>query len=157
MPLDTKKELGILHHRLHGLELPGWFWIGGLRLLSLPLEHDVTNAGFLVTCEEGKAAYITDTAYCRYLIPGLNLLAVECNFDEESLMSSGLSVEQRKRVMRTHFGLAGVLEFLKANDLDSLQEIHLLHLSDSNSHEGRIREAIKKAVPKSCKVFIAKY
>ena len=40
--------------------------------------------------------------------------------------------------------MANVKEFLRANDLSKVEEIHLLHLSDGNSDEARFKREIQE-------------
>jgi phosphoribosyl 1,2-cyclic phosphodiesterase len=59
----------------------------------------------------------------------------------------------RRRLLRSHFSLENVLDFLKANDMSKVQEIHLLHLSDNNSDEVLFRRRVQEATGKP--VYIA--
>jgi phosphoribosyl 1,2-cyclic phosphodiesterase len=60
----------------------------------------------------------------------------------------------RPRLLRSHFSLENVLEFLRANDLSKVEEIWLLHLSQSNSSEELFKKEVQAATGKP--VFIAK-
>lgn len=53
-----------------------------------------------------------------------------------------------KMVSARNMSLETLLDFLKVNALSKLQEIWLLHLSDSNSDEALIREKIAKVTGK---------
>jgi len=48
------------------------------------------------------------------------------------------------RLLRSHFGLDHVKDFLRANDVSKVQEIWLLHLSDGNSDEVRFRREVQE-------------
>jgi DNA-binding transcriptional MerR regulator len=54
----------------------------------------------------------------------------------------------KKRLLRLHFSLENVKEFLRANDLSKVQEIWLLHLSDNNSDEERFKREIMELTGK---------
>ena len=56
-------------------------------------------------------------------------------------------------VLRSHFSLENVKEFLQANDLSKVQEIWLLHLSDGNSDAERFKREIQELTGKV--VYIA--
>jgi len=58
----------------------------------------------------------------------------------------------KKRILKSHFSLENVKEFLKANDLSRVQEIWLLHLSDGNSDAERFKREIQELTGKM--VFI---
>jgi phosphoribosyl 1,2-cyclic phosphodiesterase len=59
-----------------------------------------------------------------------------------------------KRILRNHMSLKTALEFLKANDLSKLQEIHILHTSDTNSNAAMFKKEIQKITGKP--VYIGK-
>ncbi|MCP7855473.1 hypothetical protein JKR18_02825, partial [Listeria monocytogenes] len=50
---------------------------------------------------------------------------------------------QKKRVLQSHFSLENVKDFLKANDLSHLREIHLLHISEKNGDPERFKNEIQ--------------
>ena len=83
---------------------------------------------------------------------------VECNYALDILqknVTAGLVPTALKdRVLRSHFSLENVKEFLKANDLSKVQEIWLLHLSDGNSDAGRFKREIQELTGKE--VYIAR-
>jgi phosphoribosyl 1,2-cyclic phosphodiesterase len=59
----------------------------------------------------------------------------------------------RKRLLRSHFSLENVLEFLRANDMSKVQEIYLLHLSDNNSDEAMFKRRVQEVTGKP--VYVA--
>ena len=78
-------------------------------------------------------------------------MAIECNYDTQTLesnVSNGLHRAHAYRVMKSHMSLETLLEFFKANDLSRVEEIHLLHLSDSNANETYIKQAVARATGK---------
>jgi len=82
---------------------------------------------------------------------------VECNYSA-SILDANIALGKvpqvmKKRLTRSHFSLENVKEFFKANDLSKVEEIHLLHLSDSNSDEALFKEEIMKLTGKP--VYIA--
>ena len=82
---------------------------------------------------------------------------VECNYAMDILEDNvrrGLVPEVlRRRLLTSHFSLENVKEFLKANDLSKVQEIHLFHLSDGNSDADRFKREIMELTGKP--VYIA--
>jgi len=141
---ETADHLKISGRRVKIIEPLKQFEIGGFKILPFPLEHDVPNVGLLIESRRGgKLVYINDTNYCRYKFRGLNVIAVGCNYAADILMASSLPSAHKKRVMRSHFSLENVKEFLKANDLSRCREIHLLHLSAGNSDAGRFKREIE--------------
>ncbi|WP_017379765.1 MBL fold metallo-hydrolase [Paenisporosarcina sp. TG-14] len=154
MSPGTKEAIGINHHRLHGVAVKQQFKIGTWTILPFDTEHDVSEPfGFLLANTSGdKILFITDSYYCRYKFSGISHLMLECNYCtdvlKQNVANGRIDKTMKKRVMRSHFGLERVIEFLKANDLSNLQEIWLLHLSDSNSDEQLIRNEVAKVTGK---------
>lgn len=150
----TKDALGIMHHRLKAVENKKQFTIGTWTILPFDVQHDVSEPfGFLLANTAGdKLLFATDTYYIRYRFQGLTHLMVECNYSQrildENILSGRTPKVLRKRLMRSHFSLENVKEFLKANDLARLQEIWLLHLSDSNSNEELFRKEVAELTGK---------
>jgi len=142
---ETADHLNISGHGVRIIKPLEQIYIGSLRVLPFPLKHDVPNVGLLIESRRGgKLVYINDTNYCRYKFRGLNVIAVGCNYAADILMASSLPSAHKKRVMRSHFSLENVKEFLKANDLSRCREIHLLHLSAGNSDAGRFKREIEQ-------------
>jgi len=141
-------------HRFKTIQAKRPFSIGTWTILPFDVEHDVNEPlGFLLANQAGeKLAFITDSYYCRYTFSGITHLAIECNFStrilDENIATGRVPVSMRRRLMRSHFSLENVLDFLKANDLSRLQEIHLLHLSSSNSDEQMFKRKIQEATGK---------
>lgn len=154
MSPGTKDAIGIKHHRVHGVQVKQHFKIGTWTILPFDVQHDVSEPfGFLLANTAGdKLLFLTDTYYVKYKFQGLTHLMLECNYSEKRLTENAetgrIHKSMKRRVMRSHFSLENVLEFLKANDLSKLQEIWLLHLSDSNSDEFLIRQEVSKATGK---------
>lgn len=153
MSPGTKEAIGITHHRVHGIEVKKQFKVGTWTILPFDVQHDVSEPfGFLLANAAGdKLLFATDTYYIKYRFQGLTHLMLECNYCTDVLnknVANGLHKSMKKRVMRSHFSLENVIDFLKANDLTKLQEIWLLHLSDSNSNEQLIRNEIAKVTGK---------
>ena len=149
----TAEETGVNHHRVKIFESLKPFKIGTLMILPFPVQHDVENHGFLIQSDQGeRLLFLTDSYYCKYKFENLNYIAIECNYSQKILqenVESGRVPEfLMNRVMQSHFSLENLLVFLKANDLSRVQEIHLLHLSDSNSNEIEFKQAVQAATGK---------
>src|SRR5690606_11861741 len=114
--------------------------------------------GFLFANQAGeKLLYATDTYYIRYKFSGLTHIMVECNYSMDILrarVEAGLVEPALKhRILKSHFSLEHVKDFLKANDLSNVREIWLLDLSDGNSDAERFKREIQVLTGKM--VFIA--
>lgn len=144
----TKDEIGIEHNRIRLFENKQQFRIGSFTILPFDVKHDVENHGFLIQSDNGyKLLFATDTYYVRYKFNGLTHLMIEANYSESILAYNEnqgyIHPALAKRIRASHFSLENVLEFLKANDLSKVQEIHLLHLSNSNSDEQLFKKEVQ--------------
>jgi len=153
MSEQTVEEIGISGHRVKIVEPKKQLRVGEFDILPFDLKHDVFNLGFLVADREGeKLAYITDSFYCPYRFSGLTRILIECNYALDILKANveagTVPVELKNRLLKSHFSLEHVKEFFQANDLSKVQEIYLLHLSDSNSDEARFKREIQELTGK---------
>ena len=154
MSQGTADAIGIQHHRIRTVPCKETFRVGTWTVLPFDVQHDAAEPfGFLIANQDGdKLLFATDTYYIKYKFSGLNYLMIECNYSQKILLDnveSGRVPEfLMNRVMQSHFSLENLLVFLKANDLSRVQEIHLLHLSDSNSNEIEFKKAVQAATGK---------
>ncbi|MCR6112726.1 MBL fold metallo-hydrolase [Bacillus sp. A301a_S52] len=153
MSQETCEEIGVNHHRIKTIESLRAFKIGSLNIMPFDAEHDVKTFGFLIANKQSdKLLYLTDSYYCKYKFKALSHIAVECNYSldilNKNIASGRVHKAMKKRLLRSHFSLENVKEFLRANDLSRVQEIHLLHLSDSNSDETRFKKEIQELTGK---------
>ncbi len=150
MTKGTKKAKKIESHRLYTVKAKQETRIGSWSILPFEVEHDAAEPiGFLLQSTQGyKVLYLTDTKYCKYSFKGLTHLMLEVNYIYEKIQENvqlGL-VHQglANRVMDSHFSLEYALKLLKANDLTQLQQIHLIHLSNTNSDARYIKEQVQQ-------------
>lgn len=154
MPHETTEELGLNNHRVKKIKAMETFEIGTFKILPFESQHDVTTYGYLIMNDLGERfLFITDSFYCKYKFKNLNYIAVECNYSmdilEENIAAGRVPKIMKKRLLQSHFSLENVKEFLKANDLSKVQEIHLLHLSNNNSDENRFKREIQELTGKA--------
>ncbi len=154
MSKGTAEALNIEGHRVQPIQAREAFTVGTWTILPFEVEHDVSEPlGFLLANKNGdKMLFATDTYYVRYRFEGITHLLIECNYSVDILdqnIAAGLVPKvMKKRLLRSHFSLENLKEFLRANDLKDLQEIWLLHLSDNNSDEKRFKEEVQKLTGK---------
>jgi phosphoribosyl 1,2-cyclic phosphodiesterase len=134
------------------------FSIGSFDCIAFDVFHDTKEPlGYLIKSRvDGDIlVFATDTVNLRYRFPGLNLLAIEANFEPEILARSERMPDKVKhRIENTHMSIDVLCDYLHTMDLSQCREIHLLHLSDGTSHEGRFLSKVKKAVPSHVKVTV---
>ena len=72
----------------------------------------------------------------------------ECNYSmdiiEESVRKGYVPPELVPRLVKSHMSLEHFLDLLRANDLRSVKQIYLLHLSNNNSDADRFKTAVQK-------------
>lgn len=127
--------------------------IGGFKVLSFEVFHDVPCFGYLISHKEmGNLVFITDTMMCEYTFPGMNHILVECNYSdeilEENIQSGKVHPSMRERLLQTHMELSTTKSLLLANDNDKLKSIVLIHLSSQNSDPQFFKQEIQKAIGK---------
>ena len=136
------------------------FNIGSLDIVPFTTYHDAKEPlGFLIKSRvDGDVlAFATDTVNLRYQFPGLNILAIEANYDKAILAKcEKLPEKVRHRIENSHMEIDTLCDYLRSLDLSVCREIHLLHLSDATSHEEKFINKVKKAVPEGIKVTACK-
>lgn len=151
----TWNHLGIDNPHCRILTAKQQVKVGSWTVLPFDLIHDAEGTmGFIVVSPARETlVFITDTAYSPYTFPPAEIFAVECNYSYEILSRSDVSEQHKRRVMRNHIGLERVIQLLQTNDLSRTREIHLLHLSDTNSNAEEFKRAISAATGKP--VYVA--
>ncbi len=159
MSKGTADALGVTGHRIKIIKAQESFQVGKWTILPFATQHDAAEPlGFLLVNQAGEELlFATDTFYIKYKFKGLTHIAIECNYSIDILnanIESGLvPVAMKNRLLQSHFSLANVKEFLKANDLSRVAEIHLLHLSSDNSDADRFKREIQQLTGKA--VYVA--
>ncbi len=132
------------------------FNVGSLDIVPFTTFHDAKEPlGFLIKSRvDGDVlAFATDTVNLRYKFPGLNILAIEANYDKNILERCERMPEKvRYRITNSHMEIDTLCDYLSSLDLSECREIHLLHLSDATSHEGHFINKVARAVPKGIEI-----
>lgn len=150
MSQGTADVLGASGHRVKIIEPLKQFAVSGWAILPFETQHDCDGSlGFLLANQDGeKLLFITDSYYCKYKFAGINVIMIECNHSydilDQNVANGSLPLTMKNRLIQSHFSLENVKEFLKANDLSKVREIHLIHLSDGNSDEERFKREIQE-------------
>ena len=151
---ETFRAANLSGHRFKPVKAMEQFTVGTWTVLPFPVEHDAEDPyGYLLANQDGdKLCFITDSFYCRYTFSGLTHLMLECNYSlrilDQNIAAGRVHPSMRPRLLRSHFSLENVLDFLRANNLSKLHEVHLMHLSDSNSNEEMFKREVQKVVGK---------
>lgn len=151
----TFDALGLSGHGIHPVKSLDTLKVGTWVIKAFETQHDAAEPlGFLLHSRATgeRLLFATDTYYIRYKFPGLTHVMIECNYAADILYKNvergSVPEVLKNRLLTSHFSLANVKEFLKANDLSQVREIHLLHLSDGNSDAERFRKEIMELTGK---------
>lgn len=132
--------------------------IGTYDVLAFRTFHDALEpVGFLIRsrADGEKLAFATDTGNLRYQFPGLTMLAIEANYQEEILSQCTRMPEATvKRIRHTHMEIGCLCGYLSTLDLSRCREVYLLHLSDASSDEVWFEECVRHVVPVHCRVIV---
>ena len=128
------------------------FTVGTMVIKPFSTFHDAQEPmGFVMqsTVDWDIFAFATDTVNLPYNFPGVNILALEANFQQDILdRSERMPEKTKKRVSNTHMEIDKLCECLRRMDLRSCRELWLLHLSSAMSHEGQFVYKVQRAVPR---------
>lgn len=159
MSQGTKDALCVTGHRVVVVKAGEQINIGSWRVLPFRAEHECAEPlGFLLASNAGeKLLYLTDSCYCRHTFSGLNYILLECNYCIDIVNANATSgvipSGMKKRLVKNHMSLKTAKQFLQANDLSKVTEIHLIHLSDKNSNAERFQREVQELTGKP--VYIA--
>jgi len=145
------------HHRFKVLKMSSPNVLGEFYILPLAVKHDVPTVGFLIQHDEcGKVLFLTDTYYCPYRFSGLNQIIIESNYSKMIIEDKlgGYLGFLKNRIKSSHMSLETCIDLLRANDLTKVNNIVLIHLSDTNSDEDMFKNDVEKATGKLCTVAI---
>lgn len=121
---------------------------GDWQVMAFDINHDTPQPmGFLIKHpESGLTLFLTDTNYSKFKFSGLNNLIIEANFCEEIMQQrydeGYLHGFLRDRIYKNHLSLSNCKKILEANDLTEVNNILLIHLSDSNSDSRKFQSEV---------------
>lgn len=145
----TAEALNVPTYRVKQIEYRKQFKIAGWQVMAFDVEHDAKEpCGFLIISPSGKKiVFATDTYYIRYKFIGVTHWMVECNYSinkvNELLDDGFIDIKRRNRLLESHFEINNVMNFFREQDLSKTEEVHLLHLSDSNSDSRLFKQKIQ--------------
>jgi phosphoribosyl 1,2-cyclic phosphodiesterase len=151
-----KENSDIASDKLFAVEPLQRYTAGEFSFIPFDVPHDVTCLGFLIHHVEcGSVLYITDCYYCPQAFQEVNNALVECNYSypiiERNYERGIISKKQYDRTMQGHLALETAIELLQRYKA-SLNNVVLIHLSETNSHADFFREAVATATGKTVHV-----
>lgn len=159
MSEGTKKALGYTIWEPFVVEEFKLVDIDSFVVCPFKTQHDCAEPlGYLIQSKVTgeRLLFATDTYYVKYKFPFLTHIMVECNYSdtilEQNCRAGLVENSRRDRLLKSHFSLGNVVDFLRTNDLSNVKEIYLLHLSDDNSDETLFKETVERNTGKIVKV-----
>lgn len=152
----TIEGMAIKSHRLNAITIDRPFFVGKFKIIPVKVMHDAKEpCGFFIKHSEcGNLLFITDTYYVPNRFANVNNIMIESNYCDKIIDSKEKTNRfVRDRVIQSHMSLKTCKEFLAANDLTKVNNIVLIHLSDSNSDARRFKKEISELTGKN--VFVA--
>lgn len=141
--LDTLRS-----HRAKVVSAGEQFMVGSFKILAFEVKHDCAGPlGYLINHPEtGNVLFLTDSYYCEYTFRNLHNVIIEANYCQQIIDNKPGFL--RDRIIESHMSLATCKETLAANDLSQVNNIVLIHLSDSNSDARRFKREIEEVTGK---------
>lgn len=144
-----------MHHRSCILKHHQRVNIGSFKVMPFDVKHDAVDpCGFLIShADTGNILFITDSFYCPYTFRDLNNIIIEANYCPVIAKRKLSDMEfLRNRIIKSHMSIDTCEDLLLANDLGKVNNIVLIHLSDSNSDENAFKLRIEKSTGKKVTV-----
>lgn len=125
--------------------------IGTLDVLPFATFHDAVEPfGFLIRSriDGEKLLFATDTVNLAYRFPGVNIVALEANYDDEILArATRMPDKVRHRIQKSHMEIGRTCTFLKKMDRSLVHTVFLLHLSDACSNSALFQDMAERVCP----------
>ena len=149
----TIEAVGIKSHRLISIDEMKRFELGNFKILPFSVKHDAAQpVGFIIKHDEtGNVLFITDTWYVPHRFENIHNIMIEANYCTD-IINEKLKTNKkflRDRVIQSHMSIDTCIGLLKANDISKVNNIILIHLSDSNSNEVEFKEKVTAATGKN--------
>ena len=126
--------------------------IGDFTVQPISVYHNVENYAYIVDCEEfGRMLFITDCVRFPYRIKGVNHLIVEANYSNDIVIDHIMNGYEIRSQNQYHMELEDTIECIKNNMSSELNNVVLVHLSETQSDEQMFIEKVHaEIVVKPC-------
>lgn len=134
------------------------FQVGTLQIIPFKTWHDAKEPlGYFIgsRADGDKLVFATDTVNLGLRFKGVNILALEANYDAAILERCERMPEKvRKRVTNSHMEINTLCQYLRTLDLSACRTLYLLHLSNAASNEGHFISRVRQVVPRHVEIII---
>ena len=138
---------------LRGLACNDVFYVSDARITVFPTSHDAADSiDFRIDGDGGSIGILTDTGYVTdeagSVLPGVDLLVLESNHDEEWLLSGPYPYPLKQRILGDcgHLSNDAAARFAYLMACAGTKQIVLAHLSRENNTPERALQTIRSAV-----------
>lgn len=122
--------------------------IGSFVIKPLEMKHDVYCLGFYIHSKilQESLFFATDTCYIPYMLPPMDYIMVEANYDidilNDRIMSGKVDPSMKSRLARSHMEIGSTILWLRKQNLQKTKRIYLLHLSYGSSNEDEFKNRV---------------
>ena len=145
---ETMAELALYEfRRAFEINCIYWYYTGTFDVFSFRTHHDAAGSlGFVVRTNNEYLLFATDTSHLKqhFKIP-FTIIALECSYDKNILQNrienGSINPALAKRLLTSHMEKHRLIKYIDDYiDLSQCQEIHLLHMSESNIDKEQTRK-----------------
>lgn len=145
IPCYGNKDVCSIHKGC--IELPKVLKVDGFKVQTFELVHDVPNNAFVIDTDDGiRILYCTDTKRIPKKVKGVHYAAIECNYDQNTIIDNEMEDVFTKSKPENHQSLDECIRYLKAINNVNLQCIILWHMSMTNIDENKAIAMVKREV-----------
>lgn len=125
--------------------------VGKLSVKAFATYHNTLEpVGYLILDmrTHEKLLFAIDTANMNYIVPNLDYIALECNYEQAILdRIAAIDKWRKERIKRSHMEVNKAIAYLHKLDLSKCQRLYLMHLSAACSNASTWLARFKREFP----------
>lgn len=115
--------------------------------MPLLVNHNAMNFAYVISHEEiGKMIFCTDATSFPYKIKDVNFIAIESNYSDDIVIDKMCDNAEIKSHNENHMEITQTISAIKNNYSSSLNNVMLIHLSDTLSNEQLFKDKVFKEI-----------
>lgn len=127
------------------IELPKVLNVNGFKIQTFELVHNALTNAFVIDTDDGiRILYCTDTKRIPKKVKGVHYAAIECNYDQDTIIGNAMEDVFTKSKPENHQSIDECIRYLKAINNVNLQCIILWHMSMTNIDENKAIAMVKR-------------
>jgi len=142
--VGTLHAIDLVHDRVRFVAPGNAYYNGSLEISCFSVFHDAAQpVGYIIESDTGeKSMYCADTSLVKVFPRALTHLVIECNYSQ-ALVDRMQNDWLRQRIKKSHLSIEALCSWLDLVDRSCMQEIHLVHLSNTNADPGLFKKMIQ--------------